>query len=100
MNSTLSTSAGKDDQLIRIRELGRPDLLNCSRSTIYVLIKNDSDFRRLVPIIYLNSIPYAMLGDIAAYKQVKRRNALAADKPRVGRPRGKSRKASFPFAKT
>ena len=87
MNSIPSTGASKDDHLVRVRDLGRADLLNCSRTTIYDLIKRDPDFRRIIGIIYLNSIPFAMLGDVSAYKKFKRRRALVASQPNLGRPR-------------
>ena len=88
MNSILSTGAGKDapatpGKTVRLRDAGRPDLLNVSRSTVYAL-RDDPDFKRLVPIFYIGNVPFVFVADIGVFKTFKRKQALAGQAQ--GRP--------------
>jgi hypothetical protein len=91
MNSIPSTGAGKDapvtpGKTVRLRFAGDPDLLNVSRSTVYGL-RDDPDFRRMVPIFYIGNVPFVFVADIEAFKIFKRKQALATGKRKIGRPR-------------
>ena len=75
MNSILSTGAGKDGvttgsdaRTIRLRDAGKPEHLNCSRSQVYDLRANDRDFQRIVGIFYLGNVPHCFVRDLTAYK--------------------------------
>lgn len=80
-----------NEQTVRLRDAGKPEYLNTSRATIYKLRENP-DFKRMVPIFYLGDIPYVFERDIIAFKHFLHQRALATGRPRVGRPR-KSRAA-------
>ena len=66
---------------IRLRDAGDPDLLNVSRSTVYAL-RDDPDFKRLVPIFYIGNVPFVFVVDIELFKTFKRKQALVAGQRR------------------
>ena len=63
------------DQTIRLRDAGRSEHLNCSRSMVYDLRAKDRDFQRLVPIVYYGRVPHVFVRDLSAYKMFKRSQA-------------------------
>ena len=77
--------AGQPD-MIRLRDCTLPQYLNTSRSTVYYLVNNDSDFRKLVPVVHLRSVPYVHVADLVAFKALKRQQALIG-RNTGGRPR-------------
>ena len=91
MNSPHSTGAGKDapvtpGKTIFLRDAGKPEHLNVSRSKVYDF-RDDPDFKRLVPIFYIGNVPFVFVADIEAFKIFKRKRALAGYRPKIGRPR-------------
>lgn len=80
-----------NEQTVRLRDAGKPEFLNTSRTTVYKL-RDDPDFKRMVPIFYLFNTPYVYARDLAAFKNFLHRRALETGKRKVGRPR-KSRAA-------
>lgn len=74
-------------QSIPLRDAGKPEHLNCSRGHIYDLRNNDPDFQRYVPVFYLGAKPMVQVEDLRAYVAIKRKRALAGQRPKLGRPR-------------